>query len=109
MPCSSATREKKRWGDLQQDAHAVAGLALGILTGAVFQMLYDLQRIINGFVAFAPLNIYDRTNAAVIMLKARVIQPAGALRSVKFSISFIRSFPVAFFASAHTGYAAKTG
>ena len=28
-------------------------------------MLYDLQRIINGFVAFAPLNIYDRTNAAV--------------------------------------------
>ena len=35
--------------------------------------------------------------------------PAGALRSVKFSISFICSFPVAFFASVHTGYAAKNG
>ena len=42
-------------------------------------MLYDLQRIINGLVAFAPLNIYDRTNAAVIMLKARVIQPGRGL------------------------------
>ena len=65
--------------DLRQDADTVTGLALGILTGAVFQMLYDLQRIINGFVAFAPLNIYDRTNAAVIMLKARVIQPGRGL------------------------------
>ena len=33
--------------DLQQDAHAVAGLALGVLTGAVLQPLHDGQCIVH--------------------------------------------------------------
>ena len=70
---------KKCIADLRQDANTVAGLALGILTGAMFQMLYNLQRIINGFVGLAPLDIHDCTNAAVIMLKARVVQPGRGL------------------------------
>ena len=36
--------------DLQQDAHAVAGLAFGVLAGPVFQMLHDGQRVADGLV-----------------------------------------------------------
>ena len=60
--------------DLQQDAHAVAGLPLGILTRPVLQMLHDLQRVIQRFMALSSFDVNDRANAAVVMLKPGIIQ-----------------------------------
>ena len=65
---------KKTVADLRQDAYAVAGLALGILSGAVFQMLHDLQGILNGLVGLAALNVHNCADPAVVVLKAGIIQ-----------------------------------
>lgn len=56
-------------------------------------MLHDLQCIVNGLVALAALDVHDRTDAAVVMLKLGLYSPAGDLRSVKFSMPCNRSFP----------------
>ena len=63
--------------DLQKDAHAVAGFALGVLAGAVLQMLHDLQGVVQRLVALAALDVHHRADAAVVVLKFRVVQPGG--------------------------------
>ena len=60
--------------DLQHDAHAVAGLALGILTGAVLQTLHDAQGIADRLMALAALDVHHSADAAGIVLELRVIQ-----------------------------------
>ena len=70
---------KEAVADLQHDAHAVAGLALGVLAGAVLKALHDGQRIADGLVALAALDVHDRTDAAVVMLKLGAVQPGGGL------------------------------
>ena len=65
--------------DLCQNAYAVAGLALSVLACAVLKMLHDLQCIVNGLVALAALDVHDRTDAAVVMLKLGAVQPGGGL------------------------------
>ena len=60
--------------DLEQNAHAVAGFALGVLAGAVFQMLHDGQRIADRLVAFAAFDIHHGADAAGIVLKPGIIQ-----------------------------------
>ena len=68
---------KKLMADLQKNAHAVAGFSLGILTGTVLKMLHNVQGIGDGLVRFPALYIHDRANAAVVMLKLRLVQPRG--------------------------------
>ena len=60
--------------DLQHDADAVAGLALGVLAGAVLKALHDGQRIADGLVALAALDVHHRADAAGIVLELGVIQ-----------------------------------
>ena len=60
--------------DLQHDAHAVTGLALGILAGAVLQPFHDAQGIADRLVALAALDVHHRADAAGIVLELRVIQ-----------------------------------
>ena len=50
--------------DLQQDTDTIAGFAFGILTGTVFQVLHNLQSIVDRFVGFAALDIHHRADAA---------------------------------------------
>ena len=63
--------------DLQQDAHAVASLALGILTGAVLQPLHDGQCIVHGLVALAALDVHHSADAAGVVLKLWIVQAKG--------------------------------
>ena len=60
--------------DLQHDAHAVAGLALGVLAGAVLKALHDGQRVADGLVALAALDVHDGTDAAGVVLEPGVIE-----------------------------------
>ena len=60
--------------DLQHDAHAVAGLALGVLASAVLKALHDGQRVADGLVALAALDVHDGTDAAGVVLEPGVIE-----------------------------------
>ena len=60
-------------GNLQHDADAVTGLALGVLAGAVLQLLYNRQRIVHRLVRFSALDIDDCADAAGIMLIPRIV------------------------------------
>ena len=66
---------KEFMADLQQDAHAVAGFSLGILACPVFQVLHDLQRVVQRPVALMSLNIHHRADAAVVVFKPGIVQP----------------------------------
>ena len=59
---------------MQHDAHAVAGLALGVLAGAVLKALHDGQRVADGLVALAALDVHDGTDAAGVVLEPGVIE-----------------------------------
>ena len=65
---------KEAVADLQHDAHAVAGLALGVLAGAVLKALHDGQRVADGLVALAALDVHDSTDAAGVVLELGVIE-----------------------------------
>ena len=80
--------------DLRQNADAVAGLALGVLARAVLQMLHDLQRVVNGFVALAPLDVHHSADAAVVMLKPGAVQPGGGLALGKVFHTSFAPFPI---------------
>ena len=59
-------------GNLHHQANAVTGLAAGVLSGTVLQLLHDLQSIVHGAVA---LYASDHSpDAAGIMLKTRVVE-----------------------------------
>ena len=73
---------------------AVAGLALGVLARAVPQMLHDLQRVVNGFVALAPLDVHHSADAAVVMLKPGAVQPGGGLALGKVFHTSFAPFPI---------------
>ena len=60
--------------DLQHDADAVAGLALGVLASAVLKALHDGQCIADGLVALAALDVHHCADAAGIVLELGVIQ-----------------------------------
>ena len=86
--------------DLQQDAHAIAGLALGVLTGAVLQPLHNGQRIVHGLVTFASLDVHHSADAAGIVLKLWVVQTKGGFLLCKVFHSL--SHP--FYLFAYRGY-----
>ena len=65
--------------DLGQNADAVAGFALGVLAGAVLQMLDDLQCVVDGLVGLAPLDVDNRADATVVMLELGAVQPGRGL------------------------------
>jgi len=68
---------EKFMADLQQNAHAVTGLALGVLTGAVLQPLHDAQSVVHGLVALAALDVHHSADAAGIVLKLWIVQAKG--------------------------------
>ena len=78
--------------DLQQDAHAVAGLALGVLTGAVLQPLHDGQCIVHRLVAFTSLDVHHSADAAGIVLELRVVQTKGGFLLCKVFHSLSHPF-----------------
>ena len=63
--------------DLEHDPHAVAGLALCILAGAVLQLFHDAERVADSLVAFAALDIHHSANATGIVLKLGIVQAEG--------------------------------
>ncbi len=54
---------------LCEDPDSVAGLALGVFSGPVLQVLNDRKRIINYLVARPSFNVYDSADTAVIVFK----------------------------------------
>ena len=66
---------EKAVGDLQQDAHAVAGLPGGVLARPVLQLLHDLQGVVHRGVGFPALDVHHAADAAGVVLKPGVIQP----------------------------------
>ena len=65
-------------GHLREDAHAVAGLALGVLACAVLQMLHDGQRVRHRLVALAAANVHNGADAAVVVLESRAVKALAA-------------------------------
>ena len=61
-------------GDLGEDAHAVAGIARGVLACAVSQPLDDLQRVVHRHVRADALYADDRADAACIVLKTGIVE-----------------------------------
>ena len=84
--------------DLQHDAHAVAGLALGILAGAVLQPFHDAQGIADRLVAPAALDVHHSADAAGIVLELRVIQAKrrGVFRKLIHCLShpYLSKYPL---------------
>ena len=61
-------------GDLQQNTHAVAGLARGILSRPVLQLFHDLQRVVHRLMGLSALDVHNGPNAAGVVLEAGVVQ-----------------------------------
>ncbi len=61
-------------GDLRENADAVAGIAGGVLAGAVRQALDDLQSIVHRHVRADALDAYDGADAAGVVLKSGIVQ-----------------------------------
>ena len=66
---------KEGVGDLGEDAHPVAGLALGVLARPVLQLFHDLQGVVHRPAAGPALYVHHRADAAGIVLKFRAVQP----------------------------------
>ena len=56
-------------GYLQEDTHAVAGLSLCILAGAVFQVFYYMKSIFHGLVAPDAVAVHNCADTTVVMLE----------------------------------------
>ena len=84
--------------DLQQNAHTVAGLALGILAGTVLQPFHNGQCIVHRLMALASLDIHHSANAAGIVLKLWIVQTKGVFLLCKvfhrLSHPYLKSSPV---------------
>ena len=65
---------KKLVGDLEEDAHTVAGLALGVLSGPVLQLFHDFQGVVHRPVALPALDIHHGADSTGVMLKGGIIQ-----------------------------------
>ncbi len=64
---------EKFMGDLKHDSNSVSCLSFRILTCTVLQILYDMESLLHRFVSLHALYVGNRSNAAVIMLKAGII------------------------------------
>ncbi len=60
-------------GHLEQQAHAVAGLSGGVLSGAVLQLFHDLQRVVHRLMGLSALDVHDRADAAGVVLKTGAV------------------------------------
>ena len=61
-------------GNLQQDADAIAGLSLCILTGTVFQRFHNSQCAVYYFPVGLTAHVDNSANAAVLVFKTWIIQ-----------------------------------
>ena len=67
-------RGEKAVGDLEQNAHAVAGLSLGVPAGPVLQLFHNAQGVVYRLVTLTPLDVYHHADAAGIVLKLGIIE-----------------------------------
>lgn len=65
---------------LGQNAHAVAGLSLGVPAGAMLQIFHNGQRVGYDPVAFATVDIGDGADTAAVMLPLGAVQGVGYRR-----------------------------
>ena len=65
---------KKGVADLEQNSYAVAGFTLGVLACTVFKSFYNCKGVLDCTVRFFTLDVYYRSDTAVVVLKARRIQ-----------------------------------
>src|SRR5262249_53463027 len=61
-------------GHLQEDAGAVAGVGLAPAGAAVKEVDEDLQRLAHDGVRLSPLDVDDETDAAGVVLVARIVE-----------------------------------
>ena len=59
---------------LHQDAGAVAGILLAAASAAVIEIFQYRERLLDDFVRFFAFDINDETDAAGIMLEARIVE-----------------------------------
>ena len=64
---------EKAVGDLQQNTHAVAGLARGVLSRPVLQLFHDLQRVVHRLMGLSALDVHNGPNAAGVVLEPGVV------------------------------------
>ena len=76
-------------GNLEHDANAVARLALGVLAGPVFQILHDVECLIDCLMGLDAFDIGNRPDSAVVMLKTRVVQSWLFLFGIHKHTSFL--------------------
>ena len=60
---------------LYENSHAVSGLTLCVFARTVFQALDDGQSVRDGSPRFFPLDVYYRSDSAVVVLKPGIVQP----------------------------------
>ena len=73
---------EKAVGDLQQNTHAVAGLACGVLSRPVLQLFHDLQRVVHRLMGLSALDVHNGPNAAGVVLEPGVVQRRGGPRLI---------------------------
>ena len=61
-------------GDLQHDADTVSGLSFRVFTGAMLEILYNVESLLHGAVTLDAFDIGYGTDTAVVMLKARIVK-----------------------------------
>jgi hypothetical protein len=67
-------------GQLQQDARAIAGVAVGAGGRAVGQPLEDLQPALDDAARLLALDVRDEAHAAGVVLELRIVEAVGAER-----------------------------
>ncbi len=65
---------------LKEDADAVTRAAVRILARAVLEFFHNLERAIHRLAALDAVDADDRTDAAGVVLKARIVQSAAVQR-----------------------------
>ncbi len=67
-------RHQELMRHLEQHARAVAGIGLGSARTTVIQIGQDLQALLQDLVRFSAFNIYDKADAASVVLVSRIIK-----------------------------------
>ena len=60
---------EKPVGNLKENPHSVSRLSLGVLSGSVFQVLHNPQRLLHRVPALSSFHVHHGADAAVVMFK----------------------------------------
>ena len=65
---------KKVMADLKKNSNSISSLTRSIFTSTMLQFFNNAKSIINNFVRFTSINVYNCTNSTVIVFKAWLIK-----------------------------------